>query len=153
MHIQENWWHPWNKQVPLTQIDYGPDPSNGLSSITTLTSKADFEEQILLHNRRHSLQSLDTPFFTNPILQGAINPENDRQIEKLINGTFLDEIDDSTNISPTERLWISSLKKKHFKRNPTIFIMWGFSVLLPGQIVKNIIFPLRSPLWSLPHHA
>jgi hypothetical protein len=34
----------------------------------------------------------------------------------LINGTFLDEIDDSTNISPTERLWISSLKKKTFQK-------------------------------------
>jgi hypothetical protein len=74
-------------------------------------SKADMEQQILIRNRQHSLQSLNTPFFTNPILKDAINPENDSQLNRLINETFLNECDESTDLSLTEHIWISSLKK------------------------------------------
>jgi hypothetical protein len=35
---------------------------------TTLTLQHELEDHILARNRRHSLQSLETPFFTDPIL-------------------------------------------------------------------------------------
>jgi hypothetical protein len=82
------------QHTPLTQIDYGPDPELGISSITSFSSKEDVEKHILLRNKKYSLQSLSTPFFNEPLLLNTIHPNiDDNKIQKMIMGNFLHDKD------------------------------------------------------------
>ncbi len=97
-------------QSPPTQIDIFTDPNNKLSPRITLTDRKEIEQHILRRNRRHSLQSLATPFLSDPYLNAAINPEGDPKFDLILDGNFTDTIPTTINLSLTEELRISSLK-------------------------------------------
>lgn len=95
---------------PLTQVDVLSDPNNKDSLQNTITSREELERQILKRNRKHSLQPLDTPFFTKPTLRTAIDPyHNNSHLDSILNGSF-----SSTNdqLTEHERVWIQELQQK-----------------------------------------
>ena len=95
---------------PLTQVDVLSDPNNKDSLQNTITSREELERQILKRNRKHSLQSLDSPFFTKPTLRTAIDPyHTNSHLDSILNGSF-----SSTNdqLTEHERVWIQELQQK-----------------------------------------
>jgi hypothetical protein len=84
-------------QSPPTQIDISTDPNNKLSPRITLTDRKEIEQHILRRNRRHSLQSLATPFLSDPYLNAAINPEGDPKFDLILDGNFTDTIPTTIN--------------------------------------------------------
>jgi hypothetical protein len=100
------------QQIPLTQIDVPSTCGDPTKPHISLTFQLEIEEQILQRNRRHSLQSLTTPFISDPVLRAAIDPTGGQtQFDKLMDGSFLRDIGSHTPLSPTEQSWIAYLKK------------------------------------------
>jgi hypothetical protein len=100
------------QQTPLTQVDVISTDRLSTTPHTTLTSQAEIEQNIMERNRHHSLQSLETPFLSNPIPRDAIDPtRGNTKFEEILDGTFLNNIPTNNCISPTERKWIESLKQ------------------------------------------
>jgi hypothetical protein len=97
-------------QAIFTQVDISSDPKSPTSPHITLTSQEDIEKHILERNRQHSLQSLETPFFTDPVLFNAIYPKPDN-LDLLLDGSFLDTFCDSLNLPDTQKQWIKELKQ------------------------------------------
>lgn len=98
-------------KTPLTQVYVLLDPDNTQSHHTTLTDRTDTEQNILWCNCRHSLQSLATPFLSDPYLFSGINPDGDKnKFKEILEGTFIETIPSNVSLSPTETLWIPSLK-------------------------------------------
>jgi hypothetical protein len=63
-------------------------------------------------NRRHSLQSLATPFLSIPFLREAIDPSyGNTKFDEISNGSFLEDIPSNIQLSSTEKQWISSLQQ------------------------------------------
>jgi hypothetical protein len=103
-----------NPQPLFTQVDTpsAPPPCNSTTEQTTFTLQYELEHHILARNRRHSLQSLETLFFTDPILYNAINPEpSSEQLDKFLNGSFLDQWLPSLKLSEAQQQWIEELKR------------------------------------------
>ncbi len=79
------------EKTPLTQIDI--ITQNDPTSMVTITTKESIEPVIMARNQRHSWQSLQTPFATDPLLSTAIDSNYpDNKIEEIIQGTFLSEM-------------------------------------------------------------
>jgi len=96
----------------FTQVDVHNDSLNPDAGQATLSSKIEIEEKILERNRRHSLQSLSTPFFSIPTLQSSIDPHSKADgLDKLLNGSIMDFCLDSLNISDDEINWIYELQR------------------------------------------
>jgi hypothetical protein len=55
------------QQQIFTQVDIMSPSKDVESPMVTLTQQTDIEREILSRNRRHSLQSYQTPFLANPI--------------------------------------------------------------------------------------
>jgi hypothetical protein len=89
-HIYKNIKELFGKsQQIFTQVDVLSDLSTSTSAQTTLTMQTDIERESLARNRRHSLQSLRTPFLSNPILHESISPESaSHHMDVILNGTF-----------------------------------------------------------------
>jgi hypothetical protein len=100
-----------NHQLPFTQIDILSDPNTDPQHLTTLTNKTDVEAVLLQRNQRHSRQSLHTPFFMNPILRDAINPNSPSSLlDNLFEGNFPEELLQDFPVSDIEMEWIRMLK-------------------------------------------
>ena len=77
-----------------------------------LTSKPDVEHHIPCRNPTHSLQSLSTPFFTNPYFCNAIDPLSvTNQFNALLNGTLLENANIESQLTDPEKLWVASLRR------------------------------------------
>jgi len=78
------------QHVPLTQVDILSNPAVASSDHTTVTSKETVEQNILRRNRRHSLQSLSTPFFSHSQLRQLTERQSeDTLIDQYLNGNIL----------------------------------------------------------------
>ena len=76
------------QQTHLTQVDVLSTDRLSTSPHTTLRSQEGIEQKIMDRNRRHSLQSLQTPFLSNYILQDATDPtRGNSKIMEISNGT------------------------------------------------------------------
>jgi hypothetical protein len=53
---------------------------------------------------------LETPFFTDPILLNAINP-NSNNFDQFLDGSPLDSCCDSLHLSDSQKQWINELKQ------------------------------------------
>jgi hypothetical protein len=95
----------------LTQVDVFDDTAHTCNYRTTLTSKEEIEQSIMHRNRRHSLQSLQTPFMCNPHLSSAMNPGDSDKLDQLLKGSLLSNLMDDNELNETERSWIDSLKQ------------------------------------------
>jgi hypothetical protein len=95
---------------PLSQVDI---QSNDLKddSYITLTNRFEVEHQIMLHNRKHSLQAHTTPFFQNSILKSSIDPHDTHKFDELLDGSFLDQYINGDTLKPAECEWILSIQK------------------------------------------
>ncbi len=99
------------EKTPLTQIDIS-DQNNPLNKIT-LTTKAEIEPAIMTRNQRHSWQSLQTPFATNPTLSQAIDPHHpNNKIEEILQGTFLETLPNDVLLTDIEQEWVQELKQR-----------------------------------------
>jgi len=75
----------------------------------TLTSREDIEQNLLYCNKKHSLQALSTPFFTNPNLAKSLDPFADKvSFSKLMDGSLVEDLDHELSLS--EKEWISALR-------------------------------------------
>ena len=100
------------QQIPLTQVDVLSNPNNRTSEHITLTSKEEIELNILKRNRRHSLQSLSTPFLSHPQLRQAIDPLSEENfIDQLLLNEFKNEGNIQDSFTDTEKQWIETLQK------------------------------------------
>jgi hypothetical protein len=97
--------------LPLTQIEIDSPASLSNSPFSTLSSKSEIEENILQCNRRHSLQALHTLFMQKSQSNSSINPDQPALMDQLLDNTFLDSLTDTSSLTDSEKLWISSLKK------------------------------------------
>ncbi len=84
--------------TPLTQVDIINESSDKRSHIT-LTSREEIENSIMKKNRKHSLQSLNTPFIANPALSSAVNISNPHHMDSLLDGTFIKQLCHSRNLN------------------------------------------------------
>jgi hypothetical protein len=102
------------QQVPLTQVDILSNPNDSSSPHTTLTAREDIELHILRRNRKHSLQSLSTPFLSDLSLQHTIDPSSpSNRFDALLDGSILED-SSLDSFSDVERKWIAAL---HIFRN------------------------------------
>jgi hypothetical protein len=90
-HIYHNIKELLCKQQPIfTKVDIKNPSKDVKSPMVTLTQQTDIEQEILSRNRRHSLQSYQTPFLANPILHDTISPEADtNKMDQFLDGSFL----------------------------------------------------------------
>lgn len=99
------------QNFPLSQVNVLSQPNDTTSPVITLTNKGEIEAQILTRNQRHSRQSLNTPFFTNPTFRDTMHPFLQHSaLDAFTDGTFLQH-NDLAPLTPAQREWISSLKK------------------------------------------
>jgi hypothetical protein len=68
----------------LTQVDIFDPLAPTDNQRTTLISKVEIEHSIIQGNRRHSLQSLSTPFMSNCQLTSAINLMEPHKLDQLL---------------------------------------------------------------------
>jgi hypothetical protein len=100
------------QQVPLTQVDVLSDPTDPNSPHTTLTAREDIEYNILHRNRKHSLQSLSTPFMSHPELCHTIDPSSPyNQFDNLLHGSLNEDVDLQASFPDNENKWIEALHK------------------------------------------
>jgi hypothetical protein len=96
----------------FTQVDVPCDPLDPSSGVTTLTSKLEIKQQILQRNRRHSLQSLSTPFLSRNELASSIDPLSHKdKLHQLLCGSFLDSSTDDLYLTEDEKRWIEELHR------------------------------------------
>jgi hypothetical protein len=96
-----------------TTILSNPDSPLNHATYTTLTSKHDIEDVIILRNQKHSRQSLNTPFAANKLLKQAIDPLcPNNKIDEILQGVFLDNYVDDLSLSDIEKAWIQELQSK-----------------------------------------
>lgn len=108
------------EKIPFTQVDIRC-PTNSTNTIT-LTTKHEIEEAIIKRNQLHARQALQTPFASTQGLSDAINPNNpNNSIEKILHGSFLNELPPEIELSEPERVWIQELQQK-LQRNVDIYI-------------------------------
>jgi hypothetical protein len=100
------------QHVPLTQVDILSNPAVASSDHTTVTSKETVEQNILRRNRRHSLQSLSTPFFSHSQLRQLTERQSeDTLIDQYLNGNILFDDNLQQLLTDTEKTWIENLQK------------------------------------------
>jgi len=72
------------QRKPLTQVDIRSQQGNPSSQFITVTTKDELERAILDRNKRHSKQSLKTPFMNDPFLSTSIDPSiHDNLLDQL----------------------------------------------------------------------
>jgi len=99
-------------QASLTQVDVLSDRLDPSSVLNTLSNKEEVEAQILQRNRKHSLQSLATPFMLHPILSTSIAPNSpSNRFANFLDGSFLSDLSVMHELSDSEKSWISSLHR------------------------------------------
>jgi hypothetical protein len=93
---------------PLTEVEISRE--NNPSTYEILTDKDSIEEAIIKRNQSHARQSLKTPFGHNQTLAQAVDPDfPSNQINKIIEGTFLENDEYREQLSDIEQEWVREL--------------------------------------------
>jgi hypothetical protein len=128
---------------PLTQIDISSslDPS----CIDTLNTKLEIEQCLLSRNRKHSLQSLSTPFMKNATLSDSINPNcSQARFDDFLSGKFVDFDVDTSTLHPTTIEWIRSLKTMVSQEIPLLLSIGDFKRFFKAKQEKTASSPSGS---------
>jgi hypothetical protein len=71
------------------------------------------EVTIMTRNQHHARQTLHTPFTVITELANAVDPtKSNNKIDTILDGTFLESLPQSMELTPTEKAWIQELKQK-----------------------------------------
>jgi hypothetical protein len=135
------------EKTPFTQVDIRC-PTTSTNTIT-LTTKHEIEEAIIKRNQLHARQALQTPFASTQGLSDAINPNNpNNSIEKILHGSFLNELPPEIDLSGPERVWIQELQLK-LQGNVDIYISPDdFKFFL--STVRNVLHhPHQGATWDI----
>jgi len=100
------------QQQIFTQVDILNPSIENNHPHTTLTQQLDIEQEILSRNRRHSLQSYQTPFLSNSMLHEAISPEKENnKLDQFLEGSFLTDEISPHGLNENQRQWVKELKR------------------------------------------
>jgi hypothetical protein len=90
-------------------VDLLSNPNDSSSPHITLTDRKDIELHILCQNRKHSLQSLSTPFLSDPSLKHTIDPSSpSNKLNAFLDGSTLED-GSLDSLSAAEQKWIEAL--------------------------------------------
>jgi hypothetical protein len=111
------------QQVPLTQVDILSDPNDSSSPHITLTDRNEIESHILRQNGKHSLQSLSTPFLSDPSLKHTIDPSStSSKFSAFLDGSILED-GSLDSLSDTELKWIEAITSTCIFRNFFVYLL------------------------------